>query len=50
MNDGAEFEGGPGEAFVVPAGHDAWVVGEEPWIALDFSGMATYAKGDEDAG
>jgi uncharacterized cupin superfamily protein len=34
--DGAEVEIGPGEAFVAAPGHDAWVIGDEPCIALDF--------------
>jgi len=34
--DGNEADVGPGEAFVVAAGHDAWVVGDEPCVALDF--------------
>jgi len=34
--DGAEVEVGPGDAFVVSAGADAWVVGDEPCVALDF--------------
>jgi hypothetical protein len=34
--DGAEVEVGPGDAFEAPPGHDAWVVGDEPCIALDF--------------
>jgi quercetin dioxygenase-like cupin family protein len=39
--DGMKVEVGPGEAFVAAPGHDAWVVGDEPCIALDFSGTAT---------
>ena len=34
--DGKEITAGPGDAFEVGPGHDAWVVGEEPCIALDF--------------
>ncbi len=34
--DGKEVTVGPGEAFEVGPGHDAWVVGEEPCVALDF--------------
>jgi hypothetical protein len=34
--EGNEAEVGPGDAFVVAAGHDAWVVGDEPCVALDF--------------
>jgi hypothetical protein len=42
-DDGAEGEAGPGDAFVIAPGHDAWVVGSEPFVFLDFTGMATYA-------
>jgi len=34
--DGLEVEVGPGEAFLVAPGHDAWVLGDEPCVALDF--------------
>jgi quercetin dioxygenase-like cupin family protein len=44
MDDGEEAEIGPGDAFVISPGHDAWIVGDEPCVALDFSGMADYAK------
>jgi len=44
MDDGTEREVGPGDAFVFPAGHDAWVVGDEPHVNIDFTGMADYAK------
>jgi hypothetical protein len=44
MDDGTEGEAGPGDAFVIAPGHDAWVVGDEPCVALDWSGVADYAK------
>jgi quercetin dioxygenase-like cupin family protein len=44
MEDGTEGEAGPGYAFVIPPGHDAWVVGDEPCVFLDFSGMEQYAR------
>lgn len=37
--DGTERDVGPGEAFEVREGHDAWVVGNEPCIALDFDDL-----------
>ncbi len=43
MDDGTEQEFGPGDAMYVPPGHDAWVVGNEPFIAVDFTGMKEYA-------
>jgi len=44
MQDGTETELGPGDAAVIPAGHDAWIVGDETCIFLDFMGAAQYAK------
>lgn len=43
--DGTETQIGQGDASVIEPGHDAWVVGEEPYVAVDFSEeMAEYAK------
>jgi class 3 adenylate cyclase len=44
LPDGSELEVGPGDVFEVPPGHDSWVVGDEPWVAVDFAGMRTYAR------
>ena len=44
MDDGTEEEVGPGDAAVVPPGHSAWVVGNEPVVAIDFTGLKDYAK------
>ena len=44
MDDGTESEVGPGDAVIIPAGHDAWTVGDEPCVAVDFTGVARYAK------
>jgi mannose-6-phosphate isomerase-like protein (cupin superfamily) len=43
MDDGTEQEVGPGEAMYIPPGHDAWVVGNEPFVAVDFTGMKEFA-------
>lgn len=37
---GAESHLGPGDAFEIGPGHDAWVEGDEPCIAIDFSPVA----------
>ncbi|MHB8873364.1 MAG: cupin domain-containing protein, partial [Myxococcaceae bacterium] len=34
MTDGAEREIGPGDAFYISPGHDAWVVGQETFVAI----------------
>lgn len=44
MDDGTEEEFGPGDVGIVPPGHNAWVVGDEKCVAIDFTGMVTYAK------
>ena len=42
--DGVEDEIVAGDAFVIPPGHDAWTVGSETVILLDFKGSPEYAK------
>ena len=44
MDDGSRQEFGPGEISLIPTGHDAWVVGNEPVVVIDISGMVEYAK------
>ncbi|MGH9977695.1 MAG: cupin domain-containing protein [Nitrososphaeraceae archaeon] len=46
MDDGSEEEFGPGDIGYVPPGHNAWVVGDEQFVGIDFTGMETYAKKD----
>ena len=36
LSDGTRLELGPGSVFVIPAGHDAWVVGDEPCTIVQF--------------
>ena len=43
MDDGTEFECKPGDVSLLPVGHDAWVVGNEPAVIVDFQGLADYA-------
>jgi class 3 adenylate cyclase len=44
MPDGTELEIAPGDVFEIPPGHDAWVVGDEPWVSVDFEAMRSYGK------
>jgi hypothetical protein len=48
--DGAEIELGPGEFFEIPPHHDAWVVGNEPWVSIDWGGTASYALDSSGSG
>ena len=42
--DGGEREIGAGEVYRVAPGHDAWVVGDEAVVVVEFQGAANYAK------
>ncbi len=44
MQDGQEFDLGPGSVSHLPSGHDAWVVGNEPVVLVDWYGASNYAK------
>ena len=45
MDDGAQVDLKAGDVSLLPSGHDAWVVGNEPVVVVDFQGMIDYAKG-----
>jgi hypothetical protein len=44
MDDGTELECKAGDVSLLPSGHDAWVVGNDPVVLVDFQGMVDYAK------
>ncbi len=44
MDDGTEFIAGPGDITALPSGHDAWVVGDEPVVTVDWFGAGNYAR------
>jgi class 3 adenylate cyclase len=44
LEDGTSLEIGPEEAFEIPPAHDAWVIGDDPWITVDFAGMRSFAR------
>ena len=44
MNDGSEAEFGPGDVGMIPPGHDAWLIGNEAFVGIDFQGGGVYAK------
>jgi hypothetical protein len=48
MDDGTLFECKPGNVSLLPMGHDAWVVGNEAAVVVDFQGMLDYAKSNKD--
>jgi hypothetical protein len=44
MDDGSELVAEPGDVTSLPSGHDAWVLGDEPVIAVDWFGASNYAR------
>lgn len=44
MSDGTEFDAGPGMVTRLPSGHDAWVLGNEAVVLIDWAGAVDYAK------
>jgi hypothetical protein len=44
MDDGTEYDCKAGDVSLLPSGHDAWVVGDEPVVVVDFQGLQDYAK------
>ena len=43
-DDGSSGEVGAGDVYRVEPGHDAWVVGDEPAVFVEFQGAAHYAQ------
>jgi hypothetical protein len=44
MSDGTTFDAMPGQVTALPSGHDAWVIGDEPVIVVDWWGASNYAR------
>ena len=44
MDDGTEFTATAGDVTSLPSGHDAWVVGDEPVVVVDWFGASNYAR------
>jgi EutQ-like cupin domain len=44
MDDGTRGLLTAGDVAYIPPGHDAWVVGDETCLMVDFQGMADYAR------
>ncbi len=44
MEDGTQFDATPGDITALPKGHDAWVIGDEPVVVVDWFGASNYGK------
>ena len=43
-DDGTQAEVGPGDAYVIEPGHDAWVVGDDAVVVFEFESAEAYAR------
>jgi len=49
-DDGSSLDILPGDAYEIPPGHDAWVVGNEPFVTFEFASSRTFAAAPVDLG
>ncbi len=49
MRDGSVMEVRAGDVFEFPPGHDAWVIGDEPWVSIDWAGRRYFGQAPEAA-
>ena len=47
LADGTTMDWVAGDSYDIPPGHDGWVVGDEPWVAIDTQGHLLFARLDE---
>jgi class 3 adenylate cyclase len=50
LSDGQRTEIGPGSVYEIPAGHDAWVVGDEPWVTIEWTSAHSVGLAPEGPG
>jgi class 3 adenylate cyclase len=50
MDDGQEIDISPESIYEIPSGHDAWVVGDEPWVTVEWTSARSFAVAPEGPG
>jgi class 3 adenylate cyclase len=48
--DGQAIDIPPGSVYEIPPGHDAWVVGDEPWVTVEWTSARTFGLVPEGLG
>jgi len=48
LEDGRSIEVGPDDAYEIPPGHDAWVVGDQPFITYEWTSSRVFARAPDD--
>src|SRR3954466_11028622 len=49
-DDGGELEVGGGSVYEIPPGHDAWVIGDEPFVTVEWTSSRIVAQSSDDPG
>jgi class 3 adenylate cyclase len=50
MDDGTEMDIKAGDVHEIPPGHEAWVVGDDPYVAIEWANSARYGESPEETG
>ena len=50
LDDGEALDIPPASVFEIPPGHDAWVVGDEPWVTVEWTSARTFGLAPEGPG
>jgi class 3 adenylate cyclase len=50
LEDGSEMDIQGGDAYEIPSGHDGWVIGDVPWVAVEFASARVFGATDDEAG
>jgi len=50
LDDGQALDIPPGSIYEIPPGHDSWVVGDEPWLTIEWTSGRTFAIAPEGPG
>jgi class 3 adenylate cyclase len=50
LEDGSEMDIQGGDAYEIPPGHDGWVVGDVPWVAVEFASARVFGATDDETG
>jgi class 3 adenylate cyclase len=50
MDDGTELDVGAGDAHEIPPGHDAWVVGDETYVSIEWASSGLYGQSMDELG
>ena len=49
-DDGQELDIHPESVYEIPTGHDAWVVGDEPWVTVEWTSAKSFGVASEGPG